>query len=549
MAQKVRIARVDASAFQPVSQSNRPVWDHYPAIVSFIRRYLPATSASVFAEPFHAPGTSFMDWYSDIGGQPVPYASLDQAEKAKVGKLLADRLQALRELASRQAGDPAAAALAVALTEPPEDAIYAINGQPVIIGWGRQGAAPVVAPRPAVPPAAAAAVAAPATVAATVVPRERFPWLPVAVAVALLLLAALLWWLWPLVGLGRLGVGGDRMAALQAEEAALGADIAAAEAELRRRLGACPTAEVKPALPDAAAAPPPPAAAPVVEAPPVKEPPPPVKETPPAKEPAAKAPPPVKEQPKHVTAEPPVKKAPPPQQQAMAEPPATEKQACPPPRKKWEVPELVVLLDASGSMRLQAGISQEEVMALVRRARMGDRGALAQLRSMEHSGNDRLTAAKAAVNRLVTTLPTDLDVGLVVFGNCHGADNHKFFSPAERPRLASLLESIKPMEGTPLARGIERAGNVVDGRSVPATLVVVTDGEDSCGGDPCAAARALKAAKPKVTINVVDVNGLGEGRCMAEVTGGKVLPMRSAAELPELIRRASGEAPLPPGCG
>jgi hypothetical protein len=469
---------------------------------------------------------------------------LAQAERAKAEKLLADRLQALRELVGRQSGDPGAALLSAALTQPPEDSIYVINGQPVVIGWGRQGAAPLAA-RAVAPVAAAAPVSASAAAgaagAAAVAARSRFPWLLAGGLAALLALAVVLWWLWPLGGFGPGGAGGDRLAALQAEEAALAADIAAAEAELRRRLGACKTAETPPPRepkPEVGTeAPPVPLRG--SEAPPAKEPPP-VKEAPPVKETA-----------KPAAAEPPAKPkaaplAPPPQQ-AMAEPP--QKQTCPPPRKKWEAPELVVLLDASGSMRLKAGVSQEEVMALLRRARMGDRGALAQLRAMEHSGNDRLTAAKAAVNRLVSTLPTDIDVGLVVFGNCQGADNHKFFTPADRPRLASLLDGIKPMEGTPLARGIERAGNVVDGRTVPATLVVVTDGEDSCGGDPCAAARALKAAKPLVTINVVDVNGLGEGRCMAEATGGKVLPMKSAAELPELIRKASGEAPLPPGCG
>ena len=35
---------------------------------------------------------------------------------------------------------------------------------------------------------------------------------------------------------------------------------------------------------------------------------------------------------------------------------------------------------------------------------------------------------------------------------------------------------------------------------------------------------------------------------IAEATGGRVLPMTSPAELPELVRKASGEQPVPPGC-
>lgn len=545
MAQKVRIARVDTATLQPANQSGNPIWDQHAAIISFIRRYLPASSASIIAEPNRLSASSFVDWYSDISGQPTPFSALDRAEKARVGKLLADRLQGLRDLAARHPGDPAATLLATAAVTPPEDGIYVISGQPVIVGWGRQGSSTgLLPPRPAaaIPTAAPAIAAAATTTAATAGARRGFPWVLAGLLAAALLLAALLWWLWPLSMPGTIG-GDDRLAALQAEEAVLAADIAAAEAELRRRLAACTIGQTAPEPPKDTAEPPPPK----VETPPVKAEPPPVPpikaEPPPAAKPAP---------PKEAKPAPPVDKPSPPPAKpphAMAEPPAPPP-TCPPPRKKWEAPELVVLLDSSGSMQLKAGVSQEEVTNLVRRARAGDRAALAQLTAMQSGhGTDRLSAAKSAVNRMLSWLPMDMDVGLVVFGHCQGADNHKFFGPSERGRLTALLESITPQQGTPLARGIERAGNVVDGRNVPATLVVVTDGEDSCGGDPCAAARALKAAKPKVTINVVDVNGLGEGRCMAEATGGRVLPMKSADELPELIRRASGEAPPPPGCG
>lgn len=473
-------------------------------------------------------------------------SSLARTEREKAESLLVDRLQALRDLAARHSADPAAALLAAAIVDPPMESVFVVNGQPVIIGWGRPGSgiparpipAPVAVPvaPPAAAPAVATAVAAAPVVAAT---RSGLPWGCLGAVAALLVLLALLWWLWPWLW-GLLGVNGnDRLAALTAEEEVLKAEITAAEEELRRRLAACP-----PEKPIA----------------PTKEEPPPVvpeKEIPvqpvipePKPQPEPKPEPKPEPPPKKANVEPPPTKTnppQPPQQQAKVDPPPSK---CPPPRKKWEAPELVVLLDASGSMRLKAGVSQEEITALTRRARAGDRQAMADLAAMQSTGgNDRLSAAKAAVNRLVTTLPTDMDVGLVVFGKCQGADNHKFFSPSERPRLTALLESIRPQEGTPLARGLERAGNTVDGVTVPATLVVVTDGEDSCGGDPCAAARALKAAKPKLTINVVDVNGLGEGRCMADATGGRVLPMRSAAELPELIRKASGETPVPPGCG
>lgn len=558
MAQKIRIARLDSKIIQSPLHNSTPLWDHYAAINQFIRRYLPASSASIIAEPVLSPTSSFIDWCTDIAGQPQALSALEHDDKARAQRLAADRLQGLRDLAARHADDPAAALLAAATRDPVEDALYVVNGQPVIIGWGRGGGAALVVPPSPAPAPSPAAVSAPppsgavpvATVVsstAAVVPARRGCWLwgMLGLLLGLVMLAALAWWLWPSLHSWWTRTDPDRLAVLEAEETTLNSDIAALEAELRRRLDACVAAapplpeKPKTAEPEAPKAiqPPPMDTPAVIEDKPVPPP-----ETP--KPPAVKAEPPKAEPPKQ-----PAPKPQPPKQQANAEP--TQPPRCPPPRKKWEAPELVLLLDSSGSMRLKAGISQEQITALIRRARQGDRAALAQLQSMISGGggaDSRLSAAKAAVGRLLNTLPGDIDVGLVAFGHCQGADNYKFFPPSERGKLKALVDSIQPMEGTPLARGIERAGAIVDGRSVPATLVVITDGEDSCGGDPCAAARALKAAKPQITINVVDVNGMGEGRCIADATGGRVLAMKSADELPELIRQASGQAAVPPGC-
>src|SRR3546814_14980055 len=98
--------------------------------------------------------------------------------------------------------------------------------------------------------------------------------------------------------------------------------------------------------------------------------------------------------------------------------------------------------------------------------------------------------------------------------------------------------------GTALARASERAGKVVanDGESV---IVVVSDGEETCHGDPCAAARALKAAKPNAIINVIAISGDGQGRqvipCVAPATGGRVLTQPSPMDLRSEERRYGKE--------
>ena len=75
-------------------------------------------------------------------------------------------------------------------------------------------------------------------------------------------------------------------------------------------------------------------------------------------------------------------------------------------------------------------------------------------------------------------------------------------------------------------------------------MVVVSDGGDTCGGDPCAAARAAKAVKPDLTINVIDLSGGTDGgvlRCVADAGGGKVFAPSSAR--PDVDPIAAGDGP------
>lgn len=238
---------------------------------------------------------------------------------------------------------------------------------------------------------------------------------------------------------------------------------------------------------------------------------------------------------------------------ALSPPPAKpapgRPEECPRQPAAWEAPEVVLLLDASGSMGLPVDLGQAEVERLYRRAAAGDQAAVAELRALlSRPGANRLDAAKRAAKEVVAGLPSAVDVGLVVFGNCRGAENHKFFSAGERGRFAALIDGVRPMQGTPLARGLERAGAMMDGETVPGVVVVVTDGADSCGGDPCAAARALHAAKPRIRVNVVDVNGDGAGRCMAEATGGKLLSVQDYARLADVLQRGTGQPRVPESC-
>jgi Mg-chelatase subunit ChlD len=137
---------------------------------------------------------------------------------------------------------------------------------------------------------------------------------------------------------------------------------------------------------------------------------------------------------------------------------------------------------------------------------------------------------------------------MTVLRRCPNAESLGFFSPSERGRLLGSVNALQPTQGTPLAQGLRGAGQMVDGVSREGVIVVISDGEDSCGGDPCGTARALKMQKPNLTINVVDIIGNGAGACMAAATGGRVISPDSGLEFEKAIRAAAEQAMKPAHC-
>jgi len=66
------------------------------------------------------------------------------------------------------------------------------------------------------------------------------------------------------------------------------------------------------------------------------------------------------------------------------------------------------------------------------------------------------------------------------------------FAPTPDPAQAimSTVNALVPAGKTPLTSAVEQAAQVLDFKKKPGVIVVVTDGEETCGRSPCALARA-----------------------------------------------------------
>ncbi len=231
---------------------------------------------------------------------------------------------------------------------------------------------------------------------------------------------------------------------------------------------------------------------------------------------------------------------------------------CPGQRPKKLAPELVVVFDASGSMRHPAEASSK-LLSLTKQLEQAQRSgnplgviALGIALNAEISkygpSQSRMYAAKKAVSSLVPKIPSDMNTGLVVLKQCSRAQKYRFYAPNERQLFLREINRLTPTKGTPLGSGLSIAGQMVDGVKKPATIIVISDGEESCNANPCAIARQLAKNKPYLTINVVDIMGTGAGNCLARATKkGKVYTARNMRDIVKMTEQAASSA-IPKHC-
>ena len=182
-----------------------------------------------------------------------------------------------------------------------------------------------------------------------------------------------------------------------------------------------------------------------------------------------------------------------------------------------------LILDASGSMAQQIG-----------------------------NGETRMQAAKRVMNDVIDALPEreGVNVGFRVYGHegnnteagkAESCASSELFVPIEgtnKPALREQVARFEPTGWTPIAESLTRAGADFTGRtgeSITNAIVLVTDGEETCGGDPCAVAASLAQADTAVTTHVVgfalNQTQAQQIACIAEEGGGLNLGAANAQEL------------------
>ena len=177
-------------------------------------------------------------------------------------------------------------------------------------------------------------------------------------------------------------------------------------------------------------------------------------------------------------------------------------------------------------------------------------------------GETRVQAAKGALNDVIDILPTNpgINVGLRIYGHegnntqagrpvsCQSSELVVPMAGVDKDALRSEVDGIEPVGWTPIALSLNRAAADFPAASdtVKNAVILVTDGLETCGGNPCTASRNLITGDGEVVTHVIGFALREDERanlqCIVDESGGLLLGADNADQLRDAIFTVLEEA-------
>jgi hypothetical protein len=168
------------------------------------------------------------------------------------------------------------------------------------------------------------------------------------------------------------------------------------------------------------------------------------------------------------------------------------------------------------------------------------------------NGETRIAVAQRAIKGVAGFIPAQAQLSLRMYGaqsaarekNCQDTHLAVPFGAASTAggAVTASVDAAKAQGYTPIAYSLGQAANDFSADAKERVIVLVSDGKETCQGDPVVAAKALAAKGVTVhTVGfVVDTAARGQLQAIASVTGGSYFDAPVGPELPETLKSALG---------
>ncbi len=167
-------------------------------------------------------------------------------------------------------------------------------------------------------------------------------------------------------------------------------------------------------------------------------------------------------------------------------------------------------------------------------------------------GKTKIEIAKETLSDVVTNWDESKQLGLVAYGHrkkgdCTDIETLIPVGNVDKTGMISQVNKINPKGKTPISASIRMAAEELKFTEDEATVILISDGKESCKADPCATAAELEKLGVNFTAHVVgfgvDEKTSQQLKCIADNTGGKYLNADNAKQLNAALQEVVVEKP------
>ncbi|MBS3788612.1 VWA domain-containing protein [Candidatus Bipolaricaulota bacterium] len=177
------------------------------------------------------------------------------------------------------------------------------------------------------------------------------------------------------------------------------------------------------------------------------------------------------------------------------------------------------------------------------------------------NGVVKINAARNAVKDVLDMMPKSFNVSFRLYSHRYTQQQKQKsctdtevilpfqkFSEGMKSTIKDKLSQVKPKGLTPIAYTLKQAVKDFEGMSGENTIILVSDGEETCGGNPFAVANNISALDIGVKVYVIgfDVESKQQLQGIAQRSGGRYYDADNAEELSTVLKEAVQEAAKPP---
>ncbi|MCX5339451.1 VWA domain-containing protein [Streptomyces atratus] len=182
------------------------------------------------------------------------------------------------------------------------------------------------------------------------------------------------------------------------------------------------------------------------------------------------------------------------------------------------------------------------------------------MRTRDIDGQSRMAAAKQAFNEVLDAVPEQVELGIRTLGADYPGDDRKVgckdtkqlypVGPLDRTEAKTAVATLAPTGWTPIGPALLGAADDLEGGDSTRRIVLISDGEDTCGPlDPCEVARDIAARGIHLVIDTLGLVPNAKIReqltCIAEATGGTYTAVQHTDELSGRVKQLVDRAAEP----